>query len=262
MAGPWENDPIIEPPQGRSVPWENDPIVQGSGDAPVLVRDPNGQPVVMRPPRADAPQITTPEAPPSRGERLASEVGRVGGDMARSAASGLVRGTTALADTPGMLWRGGHNAVEGIFRMVFDDPPEWTQQITEAGAIGPFSGTAGRDAVAALPGGGDALNYSPQTTAGEFTQTAAEFAPGAALLGGPRAVVPYGVVPGIASEAAGQATEGVTVPEGVPVVGGMDVEPAARFAGAVLGPAAGGAAHGQSGCPYSRDGGGPNRRHS
>lgn len=50
----------------------------------------------------------------------------------------------------------------------------------------------------------------PQTTAGEFTRTAGEFLPGAAAFGGlsPSNLLRFGIVPGLASEAAGQATEG------------------------------------------------------
>ncbi|MEG7677006.1 hypothetical protein U2060_14805, partial [Listeria monocytogenes] len=53
--------------------------------------------------------------------------------------------------------------------------------------------------------------YKPQTTAGKFAETAGEFIPGAMALPangvGSMAsnAVKYGVVPGLASEAAGQA---------------------------------------------------------
>lgn len=69
----------------------------------------------------------------------------------------------------------------------------------------------------------------PKTTAGEYARTIGEFAPGAVL--GPGGVVKnltkFGVAPAIASETAGQATEGTKA------------EPFARLAGALL---AGGAA--------------------
>lgn len=53
--------------------------------------------------------------------------------------------------------------------------------------------------------------YEPQTTAGKYASTAAEFVPGALIGGGGgvfRNAVTYGVLPGLASEAAGQATSG------------------------------------------------------
>ena len=76
-------------------------------------------------------------------------------------------------------------------------------------------------------------DYQPETTAGKYAQTIGEFVPGAAFapeenLG--KAIVKYGVVPGAASEAAGQLTEGTPL------------EPYARTAGAIAGgfaPAAG-----------------------
>jgi hypothetical protein len=74
--------------------------------------------------------------------------------------------------------------------------------------------------------------YQPQTTPGQFAETIGEFVPGAALApeeGLGKAVAKYGVAPAVASEAAGQATEGTPL------------EPYARAAagvGAGLAPAA------------------------
>jgi hypothetical protein len=176
-------------------------------------------------------QAETDQAQPSTGEMS------VGEDVARSGGSGLVRGTVNFLDTPGFLAQGGANAIEAIFRHAFDgDAPQWTQQIAEGMRGGAFSGNAARGGVEAVPGGEAAMNYEPRTTPGEYAQTGAEFIPGAVALGGPAAAIPFGLVPGLTSEFAGQMTEGMTVPEGVPLVGGMDVEPAARFAGAMVGP--------------------------
>jgi hypothetical protein len=67
--------------------------------------------------------------------------------------------------------------------------------------------------------------YEPQTVPGQFAQTVGEFVP--AALAGPgsfgRKLVTQAVLPGIASEAAGQATKGTAY------------EPVARIGGAVLG---------------------------
>lgn len=71
---------------------------------------------------------------------------------------------------------------------------------------------------------GDALKHDPQTTAGEYTKTAVEFAP--AALGNRASLVRRGaqvLVPAIASETAGQLTEGTAA------------EPWARAIAAVLG---------------------------
>jgi hypothetical protein len=103
---------------------------------------------------------------------------------------------------------------------------------------GPFgSGTSVRDAVNAATG--DSLNYEPQTQVGRYSRTVGEFLPGAG--GG---FLPYALVPGVLSEAAGQATEGMTFPERLPVIGGSDVEPYARTGSALIGPTVYNAARG------------------
>ncbi|NBT31572.1 MAG: hypothetical protein EBT13_06625 [Rhodobacteraceae bacterium] len=50
------------------------------------------------------------------------------------------------------------------------------------------------------------------------------------------ALAPYAIAPAVLSETAGQLTEGMRFPEGAPLVGGQDVEPYARVAGALAGP--------------------------
>lgn len=75
--------------------------------------------------------------------------------------------------------------------------------------------------------------HQPQTTAGEFAHTAAEFVPGAVALGPGRGLqamganaLKFGVAPGLTSEGAGQLVRN-SMPEW---------EGAARFAGALAGP--------------------------
>lgn len=74
--------------------------------------------------------------------------------------------------------------------------------------------------------------YKPQTTAGKYAETVGEFAP--AIVGGPGGLARRGLTqvaaPGIASEAAGQATQGTAA------------EPYARLAAAVAAPMGVGAA--------------------
>lgn len=65
----------------------------------------------------------------------------------------------------------------------------------------------------------ETLGYDPQTTVGEFGKTVGSFLPGVALGG----TVPQMVTAGVASEAAGQATEGT------------EYEGLARFGGAMVG---------------------------
>jgi hypothetical protein len=67
--------------------------------------------------------------------------------------------------------------------------------------------------------------YEPQTTGGQYAKTVGEFLPGS--LTGPgglaRKAITFGLIPGVTSETAGQATEGT------------DLEPWARAAGGLLG---------------------------
>lgn len=87
-----------------------------------------------------------------------------------------------------------------------------------------------REMLASVPVIGPESQYVAPGTPGEFISTAGEFMGGAGLMGGPKAMVKYGLAPGVASEAAGQATEG------------SSVEPYARLAAALAAPVAYGAA--------------------
>lgn len=79
--------------------------------------------------------------------------------------------------------------------------------------------------------------HEAQTPGEKLAEAAGEGAAGGLVtgVGGvlPRATV-YGAVPGAASEAAGQATEGMKIPDWVPYAGGKDVEPAARMLASVF----------------------------
>lgn len=71
-------------------------------------------------------------------------------------------------------------------------------------------------------------DVTPETTSAQYARTVGEFLPGTALFGGlsPANLAKFGVAPALASEAAGQATEGTSL------------EPFARIAGAVAAPSA------------------------
>jgi hypothetical protein len=132
---------------------------------------------------------------------------------------GLNRGGDALLGLPGDLWHGarwlankGINAAAGLP----GDRPE-----DEIHDILPTS-----ESLRARREGLTGPGYQPETNAGKYARTIGEFLPGAALapeesLG--KGLVKFGVVPGAASEAAGQATEGTPL------------EPYARTAAAVAG---------------------------
>lgn len=151
-------------------------------------------------------------------------------DSINAMESGARSTLATLADVPGLLKNLMASGVtRGAEALGVPAPVgEAAREIIRA--RGPFGGgTSVRDAVNAATGG--SLNYEPQTQPGQYARTVGEFLPGAA--GG---FVPYALVPGILSEAAGQATEGMTFPERLPVVGGADVEPYARTGAALLGP--------------------------
>lgn len=98
-----------------------------------------------------------------------------------------------------------------------------------------FLGSAGRPDVAegaraAILPRTEFLNRGEQTTAGRYAGTVGEFAPGVFMGASPLAVTASGV----ASEAAGQATQGKKIPDFVPFIGGNDAEPAARMTAALV----------------------------
>lgn len=130
-------------------------------------------------------------------------------DFARSAGSGIAKGVVGLGEVMSLPGRGADWLLsKGASALMGENAPEWTQRPAEFNAQNP---APARALAENAPGGEAALNFQPATTAGEYAQTVGEFLPGAALLGGGGLAgnaVRYGVIPGLASEAAGQATEG------------------------------------------------------
>jgi hypothetical protein len=143
----------------------------------------------------------------------------VGADVAKSAGIGLVKGTIGLAGMPGdardlvgrgVLWAGD--------KLGLPHPSDDAIAASSRSNITPTSADI-RAPIEARTG----QFYDPQTTPGQYMQTAAEFAP--AALTGPggvaRKLITQAAIPGVASEAAGQATEGTAA------------EPYARIAAAI-----------------------------
>jgi hypothetical protein len=151
------------------------------------------------------------------------EVG-MGEDMARSASTGLRAGLEGMAGMFGDAnQRQGDLAGWVAGKMGFGEGGQET-----ARSIGKnlslFPGAPSTDELRKVTTAGVGEHYKPQTTAGEYTRTVAEFVPGAAV--GPGGLVRKGamaVIPGVASETAGQLTEGTAF------------EPYARAGGAILG---------------------------
>lgn len=137
-----------------------------------------------------------------------------GMDMLKSAGSGLAQGAIDLVGLPGTI----SNAFDNSFSAITGIPKPPPNV---------FSGEKMREGASYLTGG--ATEYEPQTTAGEYAQTAGAFVPGAVALGGSGSVMgnalKYGVVPGVTSEASGQLAEKYA----------PSLEPYARFAGGVAG---------------------------
>lgn len=131
------------------------------------------------------------------GERAGELIGGVG--------AGAMRGGAQLLGLPGTI---GDLMSAGLQRAGL---------LTPNAPASPFSGGSLQESLAGATGG--VSEYRAPGTAGEYAATIGEFLPGA--MGGPGAMLRYGVLPGAASEAAGQATEGTAL------------EPYARAAAAI-----------------------------
>jgi hypothetical protein len=147
------------------------------------------------------------------GERFGELVGGLG--------AGISRGSAQLAGIPGTIGDLMNTGAVGLTNTLLGTDLKTTQEAT--GAPGLLSGQNIQDALASATGG--ASEYRAPGTAGAYAATIGEFLPGA-MGGGLGTALKFGVIPGVASEAAGQATEGTAV------------EPYARMAGAFFAPLA------------------------
>lgn len=153
-------------------------------------------------------------------------------DVAASGASGVARGAADLVGLPGTLSDLGKSGMDWLlskgYETVTGDKPDPGSFFAGLSGQTPsqFSGPRARAGLSAVTGG--ASEYEPQTTAGEFAGTVGEFLPGAAAFGGlsPSNLARFGIAPGLASEGAGQLTEGTSY------------EPYARIAAALAAPVA------------------------
>lgn len=170
MANPWDNDPIIRPA----------PAPAQSGGMP-WDNDPIVKPA---------------EARPSTWENVKSTAA----DVAQALPTGMIKGVIGLAGLPGVaadyLGKGADAAAE----MITGQPlPQSFKNNAPAKSVSPEALTQRfEDATGKL--------YEPKTTAGKFAQTVGEFVPAAGR--GVANQLRFAVAPGIASEAAGQATAG------------------------------------------------------
>lgn len=181
----------------------------------------------------------TPADQPQRLETGGSQPG-VAEDVARSAGSGVVSGAAMFAggagDLRGILSQGVSYAAEKLgipadkveqFKALVHEGATRASPVTSMMANAPTT-----EDVSRFVGGeagdrnmiGQAMDYKPQTKAGEYAKTAGEFVP--AAFGGEGGLIARGarvLVPAVSSETAGQLTKGTKV------------EPVARFLAALGG---------------------------
>lgn len=137
-------------------------------------------------------------------------------DTVKSLGSGAVQGVTGLVGLPGtveQLGRMGINYAAKTFGGATDN------------VVSPQPALAtGQDVKTMVENNITGKLHEPQSTAGKYAKTIGEFAPGALFPGGlAQRVIGNVVAPAVASEAAGQATEGTSL------------EPWARVGGALAG---------------------------
>jgi hypothetical protein len=139
-------------------------------------------------------------------------------DVLRSGAAGIGRGVVGLAGLPGTAREMMGGALQSV-----GVPTQYADAISRV-SMGPFFNAPSSQELMPVASNltGGAIEYDPRTTAGEYAGTVGEFLPGGAAA---RAPMLYGVIPGLASEAAGQATEGTWL------------EPWARVGAALTAPA-------------------------
>ena len=147
----------------------------------------------------------------------------LGGDIVKSLGQGVAEGAAGLIELPQTLAKlgataatRGAEAVRGFIGLPFSEEEKAAAERVRNVEL-PRPATAVRE--------GLGITYEPQTTPGKYAKTVGEALPGA--LAGPggmvRNVITQGILPGLASEAAGQATEGSAF------------EPYARAGAAILG---------------------------
>jgi hypothetical protein len=164
---------------------------------------------------------------PDIGKAAPAKMG-VGEDIARSAATGLGEGATQSVGLLGDVQSGADSLGTWVGDMLGLKPltPEQQAGFDNPGkALGLPNINAPTTADVEQGIGFDKIKHQPQTTAGEYARTGASFAGPAAVAGIGRGIVKtgvkYGLVPGLTSEAAGQATEGTGLEPVARVLGGL-----------------------------------------
>jgi hypothetical protein len=148
-------------------------------------------------------------------EKPSASIGDTALDAAISAGAGVTKGTLDLGTAPAELGTMARGAAEGL-GVSKDTVDTISSGIKNTPILGQLF--QGSQALRKLRKEQDGVmgsvnryaDYKPETTVGEYAKTVGEFAPGA--VGGAEGLglraLKYAVAPGIASEAAGQLTEG------------------------------------------------------
>jgi len=172
-------------------------------------------------------------APPAPTDNTAAKTdrerswGETALDAAKAFGTGIEQGAIGLAGMPADLGRFAGGAVTGGLDWLMGTPPEVAAQnkakaeaMTANSWLAPPTSASLTKAVESVQG----PMYQPQTTFGQYANSVGQFIPGAAAgPGGLARKAALAVVPGMASEAAGQATEGTAM------------EPYARVGAGLLG---------------------------
>lgn len=163
------------------------------------------------------------EVASGKGDRERS-VGETAWDMLKGAGTGVVEGAVSLAGLPrdAGQWL-GEKVTYGAGRLMGQTPEEIATRQSQTAKVMDQGAPSSAQIMSGVEGTIGKLPQ-PETTAGQYAKTVGQMVPGAAI--GPGGMIRKGamaVVPGVASEAAGQATEGTAI------------EPYARTAGALIG---------------------------
>jgi len=145
-------------------------------------------------------------------------------DIARSIPGGIAQGLSSVAGIPGDIRAGVQTAGDYITGKIDPNFEKWKEQFRSAHpspiSLQPPTSSAIANAVASPSGG----YYEPKSVPGRYAETAASFVP--AALGGEaglaniaKRLVTRAVLPGVGSEAAGEAAQG-TPYEGLARVAG------------------------------------------
>jgi hypothetical protein len=151
------------------------------------------------------------------GERL--------GQYIRGGGAAVARGIADVPALPANLLQLGTMGVEKALGM------EEPSMVSRGLAALPDT----RDMLASVPVIGPESQYKAPGLLGEFISTAGEFAGGAGAMAGPGAMMRYGVIPGVASETAGQATEGTALEPWARAIAGLGAGVLAAKPGAFVG---------------------------